>query len=43
VVVVMSDRERAQALDRARAAGVDGRFVNPKDFPTATPTTRPRA
>src|SRR5439155_1718499 len=33
VVVVVSDRERAQALDRARAAGVEARFVNPKDFP----------
>jgi len=32
VVVVVSDRERAQALDRARAAGVEARFVNPKDF-----------
>jgi len=33
VVVVVSDRERAQALDRARAVGVEARFVNPKDFP----------
>jgi len=33
VVVVVSDRERAQALDRARAAGVEARFVNPKGFP----------
>jgi phosphoribosylglycinamide formyltransferase 1 len=32
VVVVMSDRERAAALDRARAAGVEALFVNPKDF-----------
>jgi phosphoribosylglycinamide formyltransferase-1 len=32
VVVVISDRERAQALARARAAGVDAVFVNPKDF-----------
>jgi phosphoribosylglycinamide formyltransferase-1 len=33
VVVVLSDRERAPALDRARAAGVEALFVNPKDFP----------
>src|SRR5438132_6981434 len=32
VVVVISDRERAAALDRARAAGVEALFVNPKDF-----------
>ena len=32
VVVVVSDRERAQALDRATRAGVAARFVNPKDF-----------
>ena len=32
VVVVISDRERAQALERARAAGVEARFINPKDF-----------
>ena len=32
VVVVISDRERAPALDRARAAGVEALFVNPKDF-----------
>jgi len=32
VVVVLSDRERAAALDRARAAGVEALFVNPKDF-----------
>ena len=32
VVVVISDRERAEALDRGRAAGVDAVFVNPKDF-----------
>jgi phosphoribosylglycinamide formyltransferase-1 len=32
VVLVISDRERAAALDRARAAGVEGLFVNPKDF-----------
>ena len=30
--VVISDRERAGALDRARAAGVEAVFVNPKDF-----------
>jgi len=32
VVVVISDRERAAALDRARAAGVEALFINPKDF-----------
>jgi phosphoribosylglycinamide formyltransferase-1 len=32
VVVVISDRERAAALDRARAAGVEALFVNLKDF-----------
>jgi phosphoribosylglycinamide formyltransferase-1 len=32
VVVVISDRERAHALERARAAGVEALFVNPKDF-----------
>jgi phosphoribosylglycinamide formyltransferase-1 len=32
MVVVISDRERAAALDRARAAGVEALFVNPKDF-----------
>jgi len=32
VVVVISDRERAAALDRARAARVEALFVNPKDF-----------
>jgi phosphoribosylglycinamide formyltransferase 1 len=32
VVVVISDRERAAALDRARAVGVEALFVNPKDF-----------
>ena len=32
VVVVISDRERAPALDRARAAGVEALWVNPKDF-----------
>jgi len=32
VVVVISDRERAPALDRARAAGVEALFVDPKDF-----------
>jgi len=33
VVVVISDREQAAALDRARAAGIEGLFINPKDFP----------
>jgi phosphoribosylglycinamide formyltransferase-1 len=32
LVVVISDRERAPALDRARAAGVEALWVNPKDF-----------
>jgi phosphoribosylglycinamide formyltransferase-1 len=32
VAVVISDRERAAALERARAAGVEGVWVNPKDF-----------
>ena len=32
VVVVLSDRERATALERARAAGVEALYVNPKDF-----------
>jgi phosphoribosylglycinamide formyltransferase 1 len=32
VVVVISDKERAPALERARAAGVEALFVNPKDF-----------
>lgn len=32
VVVVISDRERAAALERARAAGVEAVFANPKDF-----------
>jgi len=32
VAVVISDRERAVALDRARAAGVEALHVNPKDF-----------
>jgi phosphoribosylglycinamide formyltransferase-1 len=32
VVLVLSDRERAPALDRAQRAGVAARFVNPKDF-----------
>jgi phosphoribosylglycinamide formyltransferase-1 len=34
VVVVISDRERALALERARVAGVEALFVNPKDFGT---------
>ncbi len=32
VVVVISDREGAQAMERARAAGIEAVFVNPKDF-----------
>ena len=32
IVVVISDRERAAALDRARAAGVEAVWLNPKDY-----------
>jgi phosphoribosylglycinamide formyltransferase-1 len=32
VVVVVSDREQAPALARARAAGVEAVWLNPKDF-----------
>jgi phosphoribosylglycinamide formyltransferase-1 len=32
VVLVMSDRERAPALERAARAGVPAAFLNPKDF-----------
>jgi phosphoribosylglycinamide formyltransferase-1 len=32
VALVISDRERAPALARARAAGVEALWVNPKDF-----------
>jgi phosphoribosylglycinamide formyltransferase 1 len=32
VVVVISDREHAPALERARAAGVEALWVNPKDY-----------
>ena len=32
VVVVISDREHAPALERARAAGVEAVWINPKDF-----------
>jgi len=32
VALVISDRERAPALDRARAAGVEALWLNPKDF-----------
>jgi phosphoribosylglycinamide formyltransferase-1 len=32
VVVTISDRERAPALARARAAGVPAVFLNPKDY-----------
>jgi phosphoribosylglycinamide formyltransferase-1 len=34
VAIVMSDREESQALERARAAGLMTRFVNPKAFPS---------
>jgi phosphoribosylglycinamide formyltransferase 1 len=33
VTVVVSDREQAPALDRARRAGVEALWVNPKDYP----------
>lgn len=32
VVVVISDRERSLALERARTAGVEALWMNPKDF-----------
>jgi phosphoribosylglycinamide formyltransferase-1 len=32
VVVVISDRERAQALDRARAAGVEAVWLDPREY-----------
>jgi phosphoribosylglycinamide formyltransferase-1 len=32
VTVVISDREHAMALERARAAGVEALWINPKDF-----------
>jgi phosphoribosylglycinamide formyltransferase-1 len=32
VVVVISDREKAPALERARAAGVEALWLNPKEF-----------
>jgi phosphoribosylglycinamide formyltransferase 1 len=32
VAVVISDRERALALERARAAGVEALWINPKDY-----------
>jgi phosphoribosylglycinamide formyltransferase-1 len=32
IAVVISDREHAPALDRARAAGVEALWINPKDF-----------
>jgi len=32
IVVVISDREHAPALARARAAGVEALWINPKDF-----------
>lgn len=34
VAIVISDREDSQALERARAAGLMTRFINPKAFPT---------
>ncbi len=36
VVVVVSDRERAPALERARRHGVPAVFLNPKDFADRT-------
>ena len=32
IVVVISDREHAPALDRARAAHIEALWINPKDF-----------
>jgi phosphoribosylglycinamide formyltransferase-1 len=32
IAVVISDRASAAGLDRARAAGIDARFINPRDF-----------
>jgi phosphoribosylglycinamide formyltransferase 1 len=32
IAVVISDREQAQALERARAVGVEALWINPKDF-----------
>ena len=32
VAVIISDREQALALERARAAGVEALWINPKDF-----------
>jgi phosphoribosylglycinamide formyltransferase-1 len=32
IAVVISDREQAPALERARAAGVETLWINPKDF-----------
>jgi phosphoribosylglycinamide formyltransferase-1 len=32
VAVVISDRERAVALERARAAGIEALWINPKDY-----------
>jgi phosphoribosylglycinamide formyltransferase-1 len=32
IAVVISDREQAPALDRARVAGVEALWVNPRDF-----------
>lgn len=34
VVVVLSDKPGAAALERARAAGIPAEFVDPADFPT---------
>jgi phosphoribosylglycinamide formyltransferase-1 len=34
VAIVVSDRENSPALERARAAGLTARFVDPKTFPT---------
>jgi phosphoribosylglycinamide formyltransferase-1 len=33
ITIVISDREHAPALERARAAGVEALWINPKDFP----------
>jgi phosphoribosylglycinamide formyltransferase-1 len=34
VVIVISDRPEAKALERASRAGIDARYVNPQQYPT---------
>ena len=36
VAVVISNKKEAYALERARNAGVDALFINPKEFPSRT-------